>query len=67
VQSLRHFAELGHKQILAGYYDGPVAAITDWLRDARPISGVVGVMYTTWCSGYGDLEKFAAELSASRK
>ena len=67
VQSLQHFADLGHRQILAGYYDGPVAAITDWLRDARPVSGIVGVMYTTWCSGYDNLEKFSAELSAAEK
>ena len=67
VASLKHFADLGHRQILAGYYDGPIAAITAWLRDARPVPGIVGVMYTTWCSGYENLEKFATELSAAEK
>lgn len=60
--SLEHFAGRGHRQILAGYYDGPVEAIGPWLRDARRVGGVVGVMYTTWRQGYGDLEAFAEEL-----
>jgi len=62
LDSLRHFANLGHKQILAGYYDGPVDAIGGWLKDARRVSGVDGVMYTTWQRRYDDLEEFAAEL-----
>ncbi len=60
--SLKHFAALGHKQILAGYYDGPVAAITPWLEDARKAGGVLGVMYTTWQNRYNDLEAFAKEV-----
>jgi hypothetical protein len=66
VQSLAHFAERGHRQMLAGYYDGPVAAITPWLGDARRAGGLVGVIYTTWQSRYNHLEAFAAELSKSR-
>jgi hypothetical protein len=61
--SLRHFAELGHQQILGGYYDGPVAAIRGWLEDARQVPGVAGVMYTTWQHRYDDLERFALELN----
>jgi hypothetical protein len=60
--SLRHFAELGNRQILAGYYDGPVDAIRPWLRDGRKVDGVVGVMYTTWAHRYDDLEAFARRL-----
>ena len=62
VASLRHFAGLGHRQILAGYYDGPVAAIRGWLRDGREVKGIAGVMYTTWQHRYGDLEAFARYL-----
>jgi len=62
IGSLKHFAELGNRQILAGYYDGPVTAIDGWLRDGRRIQGIEGVMYTTWRGEYGDLERFAAEL-----
>jgi hypothetical protein len=61
-QSLAHFAARGHKQILAGYYDGPVGAIAPWLADARQAGGLIGAMYTTWQNRYDDLEAFAAEL-----
>ena len=60
--SLQHFAELGNKQILAGYYDGPVDSIRPWLRDAQEVKGLDGVMYTTWAHRYRDLEAFAREL-----
>jgi hypothetical protein len=59
---LKHFADRGHKQILAGYYDGLVEAIRGWLDDAREVPGVIGVMYTTWQHRYDDLEPFARVL-----
>jgi len=62
VESLRHFAQLGHRQILAGYYDGPVESIDSWLHDAAGVPGVMGVMYTTWRGDYGKLEAFAERL-----
>jgi hypothetical protein len=62
--SLRHFEGVGHQQILAGYYDGPVDAIGGWLRDGGQAQGVVGAMYTTWQHQYRDLEAFAAKLKA---
>ena len=62
IESLRHFAGLGHRQILAGYYDGPVGAIRGWLRDGEQVQGIVGAMYTTWQHQYRDLEAFAAQL-----
>jgi hypothetical protein len=64
VESLRHFAALGNRQILAGYYDGPVDAIRGWLKDARRFPGIIGVMYTTWQQQYRDLEAFAAQLQS---
>ncbi len=67
LDSLEHFAKLGHKQILAGYYDADVGRIDDWLADAAKVQGVVGVMYTTWRQNYADLEKFAAEIDKFRK
>ena len=62
VESLKHFAGRGHKQILAGYYDGPPERIRDWLADAAQVDGVIGVMYTTWRRRFDDLEAFAGEL-----
>ncbi len=67
--SLAHFAGRGHRQILAGYYDGPVEAITGWLDDACKVTGVTGVMYTTWQRDYDNLEAFlrTAIFAADRK
>jgi len=62
LESLKHFASRGHKQILAGYYDRPPERIAAWLKDAAAVEGVIGVMYTTWRHNYADLEKFAEQL-----
>ncbi|MBA4388947.1 MAG: hypothetical protein C0404_13275 [Verrucomicrobia bacterium] len=58
-KSLKFFAGRGHKQVIAGYYDGAPAGVKDWLVAADKVDGVVGVMYTTWVSKYDDLEAFA--------
>ncbi len=58
-KDLPFFAQLGHEQILAGYYDGAVHYTRVWLKDSIGIPNVDGVMYTTWQANYGDLEKFA--------
>jgi len=57
-QSLEHFANLGHKQILAGFYDGDPKMITAWLKDAKDIKGVEGVMYTIWQSNFKRTKEF---------
>jgi hypothetical protein len=53
------FAERGHRQVIAGYYDGPVEKIRDWMAAGAKVKGVVGVMYTTWQHNYDHLEEFA--------
>jgi hypothetical protein len=58
-ESLKFFAERGHSQVIAGYYDGDVAQIKQWLTSAEKVPGVVGIMYTTWRHNYDDLEAFA--------
>jgi len=63
--SLRFFAERGHRQLLAGYYDAPPANIRPWLAAAKEVKGVIGAMYTTWRNDYKDLEAFAKELDAA--
>lgn len=59
-KSLAWFANRGHHQLLAGYYDAPPERILDWLQSARNVPNVDAVMYTTWENNYNDLEKFAA-------
>jgi hypothetical protein len=59
-ESLQWFADRGHRQVIAGYYDAAPERVRDWLEAARPHAGVEGVMYTTWQQRYEDLERFAA-------
>jgi hypothetical protein len=58
-ESLKFFSERGHQQVLAGYYDAGPEQIGQWLEATRGVSGVVGVMYTTWQRNFNDLEAFA--------
>jgi hypothetical protein len=58
-KNLPFFADRGHKQILAGYYDNNVEYTVEWLKDSLGVKGIEGVMYTTWQNRYDDLEKFA--------
>jgi len=64
--SLRFFARRGHRQIIAGYFDGKPEAIREWLSAARGVPGVIGVMYTTWRPQYDDLEAFARACGVER-
>ena len=60
-ESLRFFADRGHEQVIAGYYDSRPEKIADWLSAAQPVvKSVRGVMYTTWRNDYSALEKFSA-------
>ena len=58
-KSLSFFAGRGHRQILAGYYDGPVESIKPWMAEASKSGKLAGVMYTTWVGDYSHLEDFA--------
>lgn len=60
-ESLKHFAQQGHLQVIAGYYDSPPDQITQWLDTVieQKINTVDGVMYTTWNRNFSDLEEFA--------
>ena len=57
--SLKFFADRGHRQVIAGYYDSKPEQIADWLRAAKPFPNVDGVMYTTWRRNFKDIEAFA--------
>lgn len=58
-KNLPFFANRGHKQILAGYYDNGVDYTRTWLEDGKDVKGIEGVMYTTWRSNFDDIERFA--------
>lgn len=58
-ESLKWFAERGHKTLIAGYYDAEPKKILKWLEAGKAAGGVEGVMYTTWENKYEDMEEFA--------
>ncbi len=62
VESLKFFADRGHRQLIAGYYDSPLSMTKQWLEKAKSVAGVQGVMYTTWTVNYSQLEAFAKML-----
>jgi hypothetical protein len=61
--SLKFFADRGHRQLIAGYYDDRPERIREWLESARPFPRIQGVMYTTWENRYADLEKFSQSIA----
>jgi hypothetical protein len=58
------FAQRGHKQMLSGYYDRSPGDFYDaaWLAKTKDVPGIIGVMYTQWSSGYGNLEAWAQHV-----
>jgi len=66
-ESLRFFAQRGHKQVIAAYYDAPLEQVQDWLSATQNVPGVVGIMYTTWRNDYSQLEAFAESVAAWRR
>ena len=59
-ESLKFFADRGHKQIIAGYYDDPSLRSTrEWLESTGDEKSVIGYMYTTWQRDYSQMEAFA--------
>jgi hypothetical protein len=58
-KSLPFFAQRGHRQVLAGFYDAPPERIKPWLAAGKDTGSIRGVMYTTWQSDFSQLEKFA--------
>ncbi|MCC2669517.1 MAG: putative glycosyl hydrolase, partial [Armatimonadetes bacterium] len=60
-KNARFFADLGLKQILAGYYDGDESGdrMAEWLVATRDVPGVVGAMYTTWEDRYQAMDAWA--------
>jgi hypothetical protein len=63
--TLAHFAGLGNRQILCGYYDKTDPAdfeIMAWLQDSVDYDGVYACCYTTWTYNYDFLEAWASDV-----
>jgi hypothetical protein len=61
-ESLKGFSDLGHPQIIAGYYDSGTDNLKHWDAAAKGVPGVRGFMYTTWQNQYDDLEAYGRLL-----
>ena len=62
-ESLTFFADRGHKQLIAGYYDADdLSNFQQWDQAARNIRGVTGFMYTTWQAKFGLLEQYGQAM-----
>lgn len=58
-KSLRWFAGRGHRQVIAGYYDGdPRQNIEMWIKASEGVSNIDGMMYTTWQDNFGKMPEF---------
>src|SRR5262249_2143639 len=62
--SLKWFADRGHPQIIAGYYDDGLDNLKKWDAAARGVRGVTGFMYTTWQHKYDYLEAYGKAMLA---
>ncbi len=56
--SLKYFADRGHEQLIAGYYDAGLDNFKKWDAAARGVPKVTGFLYTTWAHNYADLETY---------
>jgi hypothetical protein len=61
--SLKFFADRGHPQVIAGYYDGDLSNFRKWDAAARGVPGVRGFMYTTWAHNFGLLEAYGKAIA----
>ena len=67
-ESLKFFADRGHKQVIATYYDDPSLESTKrWLATAKGHPSVEGFMYTTWTNEYDHIEAFAEVCRGAKK
>jgi hypothetical protein len=61
--SLKWFAERGHAQIIAGYYDGSnLDNFKKWHAAAKDVPKATGFMYTTWQHKYELLEAYGKAM-----
>jgi len=63
-KSLKFFAERGHGQVVAGFYDSAdLDGLKHWIEAAKGVRGVDGFMYTTWQHNFDHLEAYGKVLA----
>lgn len=60
--SLKWFSDRGHRQMMAGFYDGGIENFERWHAAAKGVRGVRGFMYTTWHADYRLLERYGEAM-----
>ncbi|HEV3166697.1 MAG TPA: hypothetical protein VGZ22_21910 [Isosphaeraceae bacterium] len=66
-ESLNWFADRGHSQLVAGYYDDEgLENLERWNTAAKGVPRVIGFMYTTWQQKYDQMEAYGKALKAAR-
>lgn len=62
-ESLKFFADRGHRQVIAGFYDAPgLSGFTGWDQAARGVPNVDGFLYTTWRGDYKLLPRYGSAM-----
>ena len=64
-ETLQFFADRGHRQLIAAYYDGPLEQVTAWSKSAASVSKIDGIMYASWNRDYKQLEAFIKRAKRS--
>jgi len=62
-RNCKWFADRGHEQVLAGYYDwdDEGEGIAAWLKATEGVPGITGAMYTPWRERYDAIEAWAGK------
>lgn len=66
-KSIKFFADRGHRQIAAGYYDHDKRdSVAEWTAatKAAGLSSLHGFMYTTWANKYKQVEEYGRRMNA---
>ncbi len=59
VPSVEHFANLGNRQMLLGFYDSTNFYTNNWLNEVAHVDGIIGVAYATWINDFSQIENWA--------
>lgn len=67
-ESLKFFADRGHEQLIAGYYDvSDLSNFNEWDKARQGIPNVTGFMYTTWGANYKLMDTYGKAILEAKK